>query len=316
MSELSVAICTYNRAQMLPGALDSISVQTLPANRFEILVVDNGSTDNTREVVAAYQARRSNVHYIQESSPGIAHARNRAVREAMSEYIAFLDDDAWAEPQWLEELLKPIQALQLQPAPVCVVGPVLLEWEGGRPDWFPPKFETLLCRYDMGSEPCFLKPGAYLLTTNALFHRETFLQLGGFRPYLGRKRGQLLGGEDNDIFNRLVMAGHGVFYQPTARVHHGVPRERQTRRYLVRRLFWDGASQPLMASSQAQEQEAPYFPWREAYLDLRRCGRFAFNLMTPLLLLRQDETWDSLWMLIQRLGRLWMHLALGVGFAL
>jgi len=313
MPDVSVAVCTYNRASLLPRALDSLLAQEVNSHQFEIVVVDNNSIDGTHDAVAHYQAQRSDVQYVVEPQLGIAHARNRALREATGEYIAFLDDDAWAEPTWIENLLKPVRTLQ--PAPACVVGSVLLEWEGGRPNWFPKRYEALLCAYDMGPSPRFLDENGYLLTTNVLFHRQTLLDLGGFRPYLGRKGKRPLGGEDNDVYQRLIGTGHTIYYQPQARVHHGVPKERQTRRYLIRRVFWDGASQPLMALSQLSDRNEQYRPGHEAYMDLRRCGRFSFDVIRNAMLGRFSKAQEAFLQLVQRLGRLRTHVVLGMGQA-
>ena len=182
----------------------------------EIMIVDNGSTDHTRDMVAEVQAEDSRVRYVVEPNAGISHARNRALREARGEYLAFLDDDAWAEHDFARQLAEFLE----------FVGPVSLVWEDKKPEWFPARFESLLCRYDMGTEPHFLERGGYLLTTNSLFHRETLLKLGGMRTDLGHRRKVLIGGEDNDIFNRLLANGCRVFYEPKARVFHPVPKER------------------------------------------------------------------------------------------
>src|SRR5882672_135823 len=273
---LTVAICTFNRSMILPRALDSVRNQTWADNDLEILVLDNGSTDGTRDVVAAVQAEDSRVCYVIEPNAGIAQARNRALHEARGEYLAFLDDDAWAERDWLENLLGAIQSIT--PVPECVVGPVSLVWEDKKPEWFPTRFESLLCRYDMGEQPRFLEPGGYLLTTNSIFHRQTLLALGGVRSDLGHKRNQLLGGEDNEIFRRLVANGYRVFYQPAARVYHPVPKARQTRRYLLRRLFWDGASQPLVDAVR-EENNAATRAGLELYRDSRRLFRFCLEIL-------------------------------------
>ncbi|HYU99066.1 MAG TPA: glycosyltransferase family 2 protein, partial [Pyrinomonadaceae bacterium] len=189
---LSVAICTYNRAALLHRVLDSLANQT-PANyEVEILIVDNGSTDETSQVVNQRQALDNRIRYVVEPEPGIAYARNCALAEAGGEYLAFIDDDAWADADWLENLLAPIQSVS--PRPEYVVGPVSLVWEVNRPDWFPDRFESLLCRYEMGNVPRFLGADGYLLTTNSLFHRETLLKLGGMRTDLGHKRKALIGG--------------------------------------------------------------------------------------------------------------------------
>jgi glycosyltransferase involved in cell wall biosynthesis len=309
---LSVAICTYNRASLLNRVLDSVAGQTLAQDEFEIVIVDNGSTDQTRDLVAAHQLQDPRIRYVVEPQAGIAHARNRAVNEARGEYLAFIDDDAWADPKWLENLVAPLRTLS--PAPECVVGPVSLVWEGSRPDWFPARFESLLCSYDMGEAAHFLGAGGYLLTTNSLFHRETLLKLGGMRTDLGHRRKALIGGEDNDIFNRLVANGYRVYYEPQARVFHPVPKERQTRRFLLRRLFWDGASQPLVEGARSNNGNAPG-AWAECYRSGRRSLRFVFETFYGVVTGNRVAAEAGFYRLVQRLGRMRTHLIIALGGA-
>src|SRR6266700_2101384 len=94
MIKLSLAICTYNRAALLQRALRSVAQQTIGRSDVELIVIDNGSTDETAKVVAAHQKENGSLRYFVEPKPGIAHARNRALAEASGEYLAFLDDDA------------------------------------------------------------------------------------------------------------------------------------------------------------------------------------------------------------------------------
>lgn len=296
---LTVTICTYNRAALLPRALKSVVTQTFDDedDEIEILVIDNGSTDDTREVVASWQRRDARIRYVIERTPGISHARNRAMREARGEYLAFVDDDAWADEKWLTSLLKPMATVK--PAPACVVGPVSLVWEGKRPDWFPARFESLLCSYRMGEASRFLKPGEYLLTTNSLFHRPTLLKLGGMRTDLGHKRNALIGGEDNDVFNRLLAGGHSVYYEATANVFHPVPKERQTKKFLLRRLFWDGAAQPLFEARSSETTRASRL-WFES----RSLAQLAIQFTAGFLNRDRSAREQSLYQIMQRAGRL------------
>lgn len=307
---LSVAICTYNRAALLPRVLDSVTDQTPVSEEIEILIVDNGSTDATRDLIAARQRQDKRIRYFVEPKPGIAHARNRALMEARGEYLAFIDDDAWADKKWLVNLMSPVRSVR--PEPECVVGPVSLIWEGTRPDWFPDRFESLLCRYEMGDVPRFLDADGYLLTTNSLFRRETLLKLGGMRTDLGHRRKVLIGGEDNDIFNRLLAAGNGVYYQPGALVYHPVPKERQTRRFLLRRLFWDGASQPLVEGSRRTNGSAPG-AWAECYRSGRRSLRFVFETFYGVVTGNRVAAEAGFYRLVQRLGRMRTHLMIALG---
>src|SRR4030095_1010280 len=103
-TRVTLAVCTYNRAALLPRALDSIGKQTAGRKDVEILVVDNGSTDQTGDLVARRQLAAPLIRYTVEPTAGIAFARNRAMHEARGEYLAFLDDDAWAHDGWIENL--------------------------------------------------------------------------------------------------------------------------------------------------------------------------------------------------------------------
>ena len=276
---------------------------------FELLIVDNNSSDETASVVCQWQKKSIKpIRYVCEKSSGIAYARNRALKEAQTNYIAFVDDDAWPESDWLAELFRALSTAPEKPA--CVVGKVTLDWAGPRPSWIPELFDPLLCAYDQGTYPHYLSETDYLLTTNVLFHRVVLLDLGGFRPYLGRKRGQMLGGEDNDIHQRLIRGGYGVYYQPSAIVHHAVPPERRSYWYLVRRMFWDGATQPLMALSQAEAESLPYSAQKQVWLDLRRTVRFMIELVIPPQ--PKQPLFDRFLALIQRLGRLRSHILIAL----
>lgn len=244
--QITIAICTYNRAQIIPRAIGSILQQDSLKIK-EILIVDNNSSDNTKDVVKTYAANYPKIRYCLEKNKGISNVRNRAMNESKTDFLAFLDDDAWASPTWINSIVMPLQTKSLNKNIACVVGPVKLVWEGGgKPNWFPKQFESLLCEYNYGVNSHFLDQDGYLLTTNVLFHAATIKNLGGFRTDLGRLGNKPLGGEDNEIYQRLYKNGYKVWYQSDALVYHPVPVERQTREYLLNRLYWDGASQPLM----------------------------------------------------------------------
>jgi glycosyltransferase involved in cell wall biosynthesis len=130
---ISATICTHNRAEYLGKALKSLSVQTLPAEDFEVLVVDNASTDDTAALVESVRPILPSLRYVFEGSLGLSRARNTAIREARGDYIAFLDDDAVAVSEWLEAILTAFDTVK--PTPVCVGGRIEPIWEGARPSW-------------------------------------------------------------------------------------------------------------------------------------------------------------------------------------
>ena len=130
--ESSVVVCTRNRAPLLEKTLESLATQTLDHSHFEVLIVDNASTDSTSDVAARWQAaRRFTCRYVLEERVGLNHARNRGVREARGRVIAFIDDDARAEEEWLDRLLRALEEER-----VCGVGGrIKLDWQSPQPRW-------------------------------------------------------------------------------------------------------------------------------------------------------------------------------------
>lgn len=309
--EISVAVCTHNRADVLGGALASLAAQTLPAANWELLVVDNGSTDSTRQIVSDFQqATGLAVRYIFEARLGIALARNRAWREARTEFIAFTDDDARAEPEWLARLLRVFRTVS--PRPAGVTGRIDLDWLGPRPAWFPERFEPLFARYDMGPAAHWLEAGGYLVTCNAAFACATLEAVGGFREDLGHAGNVNLrawGGEDSEIYIRLTRAGHRLYYEPAAVVYHLVPPERQTRRYLVRRLYLNGLGQVAIDRVVLPPGQYPG-PLAGAFADARMVGRYSLNWLLAGLRRDRLQQDDSLYRLAQKAGRLHKQLRL------
>ncbi|MEA2626350.1 MAG: hypothetical protein QOD06_2395 [Candidatus Binatota bacterium] len=235
----SVIVCTRNRSALLGGSLDSLSRQGFPAGEFEVLVVDNASTDGTAEVVASWQATSSTrSRYLREDRIGLDHARNRGIAEAAGEIIVFLDDDARADPIWLETLL----ATFADPSVSGAGGPVELLWEGPRPWWLYPGFHKLLAAFDLGHEACRVEKFPYLIGTNMGFTAETFRHFGGFHPDLDRRGRSLLSHGDTEFCHRVIQGGRIVRYEPRAIVRHVIPPDRQRFSFLIRRSYANGRS--------------------------------------------------------------------------
>lgn len=240
---VSVLICTHNRSEILGPTLGSLIRQNFAFGEFEILVVDNASTDNTKDVVAEYQCHDIRIRYLNEPRLGVAIARNRGAQASNSPYIAYFDDDQLAECDCLHHLISPF--LEVKPTPSAVTGRVNLLWNGRRPAWFPKDYESLLSRFDRGSTARFMTADEYLITMNVAFERKTFLALGGIREDLSRMGRMLICSGDNEIFNRYTNYGLRIFYQPTAIAWHLVPKFRQTRSWFVKRVFGEGTSEVI-----------------------------------------------------------------------
>lgn len=131
--DLSVIICTFNRAHYLRKAIHSLLKQTLPPETFEILVVDNGSTDETCQMMTEEFDSVTNLRYLYEPTPGLSHARNTGWKHAQGDYVAYLDDDAIAVSDWCHNILNVFKSYEIRPG--CVGGRVAPIWESSCPHW-------------------------------------------------------------------------------------------------------------------------------------------------------------------------------------
>lgn len=304
--KITVIVCTFNRSAYLPELLASLSGQTLPSSEFEVIVVDNNSSDDTKVVTRSYFGRGMNLRYVLETEQGLSAARNRGLRESRAPLVAYIDDDACASAGWLEAIVSAFADEKVS----CVGGPVSLDWQGERPAWLPVQYESLYTSVDHGDEQRTLTPHEYLVGANIAFRRDWLVSVGGFSIELGRKGNCLLSGEEARVFQSVFATGRQAVYDPTASVRHRVTSERKNRWWLSRRLFWDGATQPILDTGIGQCR-AVYMG--EAYKDIRRCFRFTVD--TVLALVRSDREMAIVAgaRLIQRLGRCWMHLRLAAG---
>lgn len=246
MLSLTAVICTYNRAHYLADTIEGLRAQTGYAGVFDILVVDNASTDHTAALVQDMQRQPGYpIHYVYEPQRGLSYARNRAAHEAQGDIIAYVDDDVFVEAGWLTALAEAYQTSGDRV--VGVAGAVSLVWEGQRPTWFPVELEGYLSSTrHLGSQPQTLRPGLYPIGANVSFRRNALLAVGGFLVNLGRRGTNLLSNEEVEVCHRLWATGQQLVYTPRAAVRHRIPGHRVTRRYLLRRGYWQGVSDTLL----------------------------------------------------------------------
>ena len=241
---ISAVICTYNRAAHLQKAIQSLVHQSLPKEMYEIIIVDNGSTDGTKAVVEEFD-QFDNLRYINEPIIGLSQARNTGWQNAKGEYVAYLDDDAIACPEWLERMLKAFDTVQPQPA--SVGGKVIPIWEAERPAWLPKEMETAFAIADWGDKPKFLtEEHEHHVGCNVAYRQDILKACGGFNTNLGRKGTNLLSNDESLIWLYLRQHGLGIYYHPSIRVEHLVPARRLAKRFLYRRMFWQGVSNEVL----------------------------------------------------------------------
>jgi glycosyltransferase involved in cell wall biosynthesis len=233
---VSVVICTFNRAGLLPRLIDRVATQ-LRGHDGEIVVVNNASTDATRAVLDTAAARHSELKVVEETRPGLSHARNAGVRASTGDVLIFLDDDALPAPRWLAEHLAPYDNADARLG--AVGGRIELLFEPNpRPRWLSHRFDTMLGRYDLGEER---RPYDDGLATppggNMSFRRAALDDVGEFDVSLGRVRNTLSSGEEFELAHRLYAAGWSAIYNPAALALHLVPPERLRSRYFRSRLL-------------------------------------------------------------------------------
>jgi glucosyl-dolichyl phosphate glucuronosyltransferase len=241
---ISVVICTYNRADRLLLALEALTQQTLPSQDFEVLLVDNCSTDATSIVCQSFQEKFVNFKYLYEPVQGLSKARNTGWQATQSAYIAYLDDDAIPCQEWVESILNTFETVQ--PPPISVGGPIYPLWEIPRPDWITPVMENLFTILDGGNAPRWFGKDEYPWGANVAYRRDALEKTGGFCEQLGRNGQKLLSGEESFLNSTLKAQGGDFYYSPQAAVSHWVPKERINPDWLVQRSYWQGFSAALV----------------------------------------------------------------------
>jgi GT2 family glycosyltransferase len=238
--KITVVVPTHNRSELLARTIVSISEQTLPP--CDIIVVDNGSTDDTAARVRELASGVKRLRYLEEPDLGVSRARNRGAREASGELVAFLDDDSVAAPWWLAAIA---DAAHRSPGAPAVAGPIALRWTRPAPGWTR-SLEGWYGQFALGDEAATIEYPRYPFASNVTFRREALLSVGGFPVELGPRGEHRIANEEDGLFRRVAERGWTVVYEPQALVYHWVHPERISRRYLLRRGITQGTSDVLV----------------------------------------------------------------------
>jgi glycosyltransferase involved in cell wall biosynthesis len=236
MKSISLILCTYNRCRSLAQALESVAASIMPNSvEWDVLVADNNSKDQTKEVVEDFGRRYpGRFQYMFVSQQGKSHALNAAIRAARGDVLAFTDDDVTVEPSWLENLTAPFEDSKWS----GTAGQIRLGGHFSPPSWLPISgafnLGGSIVQFDEGKEQAELKRAPF--GANMAFRKSMFTKYGDFRTDLGRKGKSLIGNEDTELGERLLAAGEHLCYVPTAIVNHPVLPERLTKRYF--RAYW------------------------------------------------------------------------------
>ncbi len=245
---ISVVICAYTeeRWQDLLDAVASLSHQTVLPHEI-IVVIDDNSSFFVRACVYFRDVLGAQLIAVVENreQPGLSGARNTGIALATGEIIAFLDDDAMAAHDWVEQLILGFA----DPTVMGVGGTIVPLWDSGRPGWFPKEFDWVVgCTYR--GMPEVAAPIRNLIGANMSFRREVFDTLGGFRNGVGQVGNSMLRCDDTEFCIRVGQRWphRHMLYLPAALVYHHVPTTRARWHYFRRRCYTEGLAKALVAN--------------------------------------------------------------------
>lgn len=240
---LTAIICTYNRAKYIGNLLESIAANDLPKNEYEILLVDNNCTDNTREICEAFAAAHKDVlfRYVVEPEQGLSAARNKGIKEAKGDSIVYIDDDALVDAHYLRSYAEWFDS---HPETMACGGPIEPLYETAEPSWMTPFTKALLTAWmNYGDKVREYPKGRYPGGGNAAYRKEVFDKVGLFNTALGRKGGNLMGSEEKDIFDKMHALNMQILYMPTPVLHHCIPQAKLEKDYFDRLTLQIGISE-------------------------------------------------------------------------
>lgn len=269
--DVSVVIGTYNRCELLVGALESLINQEPKGVRFEILVVDNNSTDNTRGVVESFQRSKIPVRYIFEPNQGISHARNAGIIQSLSPIVAFTDDDVRVAHDWVFTIKKTFDA---NPEIGFIGGKVLPIWTVPPPTWLTRDHWSPLGVQDHGDVEFYLEPSRVtgVIGANLVVHQKVFDRVGTFSPKVQLVKGGIGTMEDHDYVARMWRAGIIGLYVPQLVVEAPVEVERIKKKYHRRWHKGHGRSYAIMKEERMEKASwhllgVPAHLYRQALID-------------------------------------------------
>ncbi|MEM6579664.1 MAG: glycosyltransferase [Pseudomonadota bacterium] len=230
IASVSVIVCSYNRANSLRETLMALEeLETYPDLSLEVIVVDNNSTDHTRQTVEEARKSWSSLRYVFEGRQGLSYARNKGIEAAVGEVILFTDDDVIPESDWV---IKTVFGMKKYDASACggYIAPI---WEVPPPAWLKERFYGFFAvRIDREDDYLIDSSSQAPYGANMAFRRDVFDKVGGFDVSRGRKGKLLSSGEDGEIFDRILASGMKAVFLGGARVNHKVEAFRLTKEYM------------------------------------------------------------------------------------
>jgi len=212
---ISVVICTYNRAKFIGEALDSLAKQTLLPDLFEIVIVNNNSTDDTEAICKDFINNQAdlNIQYVVETNQGLSYARNRGIAVSKHPIITYIDDDAYAKPDFLQHIF---DFFIQNPDTVGLGGRVIPRYEIKEPEWMNPYLDGFVAKLDKGEEQLKFPANEYPVGCNMTYIKEILQKVGGFNNKLKWRA------DDKYIGIKVREHSDQVYYLPQLAVEHSI----------------------------------------------------------------------------------------------
>jgi len=242
---IEFSICTYNRLTFLKECVQ-ILLEQLNSDRILITVIDNNSTDDTREWVMEKMSQYTGLRYIHEPLQGLSVARNRAWRDAIYDWVFYIDDDCLPPDNFVSTALQLVN----QDFPYDAFGgPVVAVYKGDIPDWLPDGFGSFSMAFKEVTviDKGFIRGGCFMA------RRSVLEELGGFNPRLGVSGNELHYGEEIELQMRMRKAGNSIAYAPSLRTGHFVRTDKLQLKWVLKsayarrrdKMFFDPVAFPI-----------------------------------------------------------------------
>lgn len=249
----SFITCTYNRDKYLEKTLKSVCEQTFDPKNYEIIIVDNNSTDNTPKICEEFQVKYNvrQIRYFKELNQGFSFALNRGINEAKGEYIIFVDDDETIRREHLQLLDK---YLNDYPDAQLAASKVVPCYERKEPEWMSPFTKRLIGGYfNAGNHVKKLSKVSYPGTGHTIIKRELYEKFGYYNTELGRNGTSLIGAEDKDMIFRLINNNIECYYFPDIPIYHHIPEYKLTNEFFDKLTYSIGKSERIRTKTVSEK---------------------------------------------------------------
>lgn len=275
---ITVVICTYNRAYILGECLQSLQQQTVPTCFFNVIVADNNSTDNTQALLKNFTHGWPQLKIIVENKQGAGSARNAALKEVTTDWVACLDSDGKAHPNWLAEIFETIKKDDFD-----AFGGPFYAWHfwGPAPSWFPEDFGTYEAAQPYGP----LIKGSYIPGGNCAFRLSAAQAVGCFPVHIGMSGKKCAYGEETLMFDRMKKAGFRLGYVPAMKIDHCVLPYKYSFSWQIKSAFARGRG-----LEQVEPQQHRHAVLKLFYVYLKMCWLITKDTIAP----KKDYSWRAM----------------------